>query len=87
MPDCLVKVAHFELRTMFSLFYYFFQISNKATLFSGPRREVEDRIVPRSVDADDADVDAQSDEDRFVIFYIFLLLSRMSLIILACFRW
>lgn len=32
-------------------------------LLEGSRREVEDRIVPRSVDADDADVDAQSDDD------------------------
>ncbi|GER54951.1 CWC15-like protein [Striga asiatica] len=31
-------------------------------LLEGPRREVEDRIVPRSVDADDADVDAQTDD-------------------------
>ncbi|KAG8385996.1 hypothetical protein BUALT_Bualt03G0103100 [Buddleja alternifolia] len=33
-------------------------------LLEGSRREVEDRIVPRSIDADDADVDAQSDDDR-----------------------
>ncbi|KAL3851109.1 hypothetical protein ACJIZ3_012991 [Penstemon smallii] len=32
-------------------------------LLEGSRRELEDRIVPRSVDADDADVDAQSDDD------------------------
>ncbi|XP_057775177.1 uncharacterized protein LOC130994161 [Salvia miltiorrhiza] len=32
-------------------------------LLEGSRREVEDRIVPRSIDADDADVDAQSDDD------------------------
>ncbi|KAL0353483.1 UNVERIFIED_CONTAM: Spliceosome-associated protein CWC15 [Sesamum angustifolium] len=32
-------------------------------LLEGSRRDVEDRIVPRSVDADDADVDAQSDDD------------------------
>ncbi|XP_051135129.1 uncharacterized protein LOC127254204 [Andrographis paniculata] len=31
-------------------------------LLEGPRRDVEDRIVPRSVDADDADVDAPSDD-------------------------
>ncbi|KAH6768090.1 Cwf15 / Cwc15 cell cycle control family protein [Perilla frutescens var. frutescens] len=33
-------------------------------LLEGSRREVEDRIVPRIIDADDADVDAQSDDDR-----------------------
>lgn len=32
-------------------------------LLEGSRREVEERIVPRSIDADDADVDAQSDDD------------------------
>ncbi|KAL6544572.1 hypothetical protein OROMI_023434 [Orobanche minor] len=31
-------------------------------LLEGSRREVEDRIVPRSVDADDADVDPQTDD-------------------------
>ncbi|KAL0310925.1 UNVERIFIED_CONTAM: protein CWC15A [Sesamum angustifolium] len=30
----------------------------------GARREIEDRIVPRSVDADDADVDVQSDDSE-----------------------
>ncbi|KAG6407397.1 hypothetical protein SASPL_130388 [Salvia splendens] len=38
-------------------------------LLEGSRREVEDRIIPRSIDADDADVNAQSDDDRFSIFY------------------
>ncbi|XP_047937863.1 protein CWC15 homolog [Salvia hispanica] len=32
-------------------------------LLEGSRREVEDRIIPRSIDADDADVNAQSDDD------------------------
>ncbi|KAG6405234.1 hypothetical protein SASPL_132820 [Salvia splendens] len=31
-------------------------------LLEGSRREVEDRIIPRSIDADDADVNAQSDD-------------------------
>ena len=53
--------------------------SNWFTLFAGSRREVEDRIIPRSIDADDADVNAQSDDDRFSIFnfsstFIMLLL-------------
>ncbi|KAK6154494.1 hypothetical protein DH2020_008742 [Rehmannia glutinosa] len=33
-------------------------------LLDGPRRDVEDRIIPRSVDADDADVDAQTDDSE-----------------------
>ncbi|KAH6778594.1 Cwf15 / Cwc15 cell cycle control family protein [Perilla frutescens var. hirtella] len=33
-------------------------------LLEGSRREAEDRIVPRIIDADDADVDVQSDDDR-----------------------
>ncbi|CAA0833607.1 Cwf15 / Cwc15 cell cycle control family protein [Striga hermonthica] len=31
-------------------------------LLEGPRKENEDRIIPRSVDTDDADVDAQTDD-------------------------
>ncbi|KAL2483687.1 Cwf15/Cwc15 cell cycle control family protein [Forsythia ovata] len=33
-------------------------------LLEGSRREVEDRIIPRSMDADDADVDVKSDESE-----------------------
>lgn len=33
---------------------------------AGAKREIEDRIVPRSADADDADVDVKSDDERFV---------------------
>ncbi|CAI9755016.1 unnamed protein product [Fraxinus pennsylvanica] len=33
-------------------------------LLEGSKREVEDRIVPRSVDADDADVDVKSDDSE-----------------------
>ncbi|KAL2466894.1 Cwf15/Cwc15 cell cycle control family protein [Abeliophyllum distichum] len=33
-------------------------------LLEGSRREVEDRIVPRSMDADDADVDVKSDDSE-----------------------
>uniref|UniRef100_A0A0V0HVT2 Putative ovule protein n=1 Tax=Solanum chacoense TaxID=4108 RepID=A0A0V0HVT2_SOLCH len=32
----------------------------------GAKREIEDRIVPRSADADDADVDVKSGDERFV---------------------
>nr|GMD35284.1 protein CWC15 homolog [Ipomoea batatas] len=32
-------------------------------LLEGSRREIEDRIVPRSADADDVDVDAKSDDE------------------------
>jgi len=32
-------------------------------LLEGAKREVEDRIVPRNVDADDSDVDVKSDDD------------------------
>ncbi|KZV56341.1 hypothetical protein F511_00338 [Dorcoceras hygrometricum] len=33
-------------------------------LIEGSKRDIEDRIVPRSVDADDADVEVQSDESE-----------------------
>ncbi|XP_072994079.1 uncharacterized protein [Typha latifolia] len=32
-------------------------------LLEGSKREVEDRIVPRNIDADDSDVEAKSDDD------------------------
>ncbi|XP_042466583.1 protein CWC15 homolog B-like [Zingiber officinale] len=32
-------------------------------LLEGTRREAEDRIVPRNIDADDSDVDVNDDED------------------------
>lgn len=38
------------------------------TLCLGSKRDPEERIVPRSVDADDSDVDIKSDDDRFVFF-------------------
>lgn len=37
------------------------------TYFTGARRDTEDRLIPRSVDADDADVEVKSDE-RFAFF-------------------
>ena len=37
--------------------------SNFDILLLGSKRDPEDRIVPRSVDADDSDVDLKSDDD------------------------
>jgi len=34
---------------------------------TGSKREIEDHIVPRSVDADDSDVEVKSDDERFLI--------------------
>ena len=37
----------------------------------GSKRDPEDRIVPRSVDADDSDVDIKSDnDDRYVLPFL-----------------
>ncbi|KAH1121264.1 hypothetical protein J1N35_004424 [Gossypium stocksii] len=36
------------------------------------KRETEDRIVPRSIDADDSDVEVNSDEARFYSFTVYL---------------
>ncbi|KAA3454674.1 protein CWC15-like protein A [Gossypium australe] len=38
-------------------------------LLEGAKREAEDRIVPRSVDADDSDVEVNSDNERIHEFY------------------
>lgn len=41
---------------------------------TGSKREPEDRIIPRSVDADDSDVEVKSDDERLIILHIFLTL-------------
>lgn len=35
-------------------------------LITGSKREAEDRIVPRNIDADDSDVEVKSDDERSV---------------------
>lgn len=45
--------------------------SNVDALCLGSKRDPEDRIIPRSVDADDSDVDIKSDDER----YLFLISS------------
>lgn len=42
--------------------------SNLDVLYLGSKRDPEDRIIPRSVDADDSDVDIKSDDDRYLFF-------------------
>lgn len=37
---------------------------------TGVGRDLEDRIVPRSADADDADVDINSDEERLLLLHL-----------------
>lgn len=39
-------------------------LSNGVVMPTGSKREIEDRIIPRSADADDVDVDAKSDDER-----------------------
>lgn len=34
----------------------------------GSKRDTEDRIIPRSVDADDSDVEVRSDDERYFQF-------------------
>uniref|UniRef100_A0A803LQA5 Uncharacterized protein n=1 Tax=Chenopodium quinoa TaxID=63459 RepID=A0A803LQA5_CHEQI len=45
-------------------------------LLEGSKRDIEDRIIPRSVDADDSDVDVKSDDERLgkLPVQLFLLL-------------
>lgn len=53
----LVPKEHHLVDDIFLWFIYFF------VCVAGTRREAEDRIVPRNIDADDSDVDVNDDED------------------------
>lgn len=59
--------------------------SNVDALCLGSKRDPEDRIVPRSVDADDSDVDIKSDDDRFVFFISSILFFLFAVLFLFCF--
>jgi hypothetical protein len=39
----------------------------------GAKRGTEERIIPRSIDADDSDVEAKSDDERFIFLRINVL--------------
>jgi len=43
-------------------------LTDGSFILTGSKRDIEDRIVARSVDADDSDVEVKSDDDRFIIF-------------------
>lgn len=36
---------------------------------TGLKRDPDDRLIPRSIDADDSDVDAKSEDDRYSHFF------------------
>lgn len=44
---------------------YKFACSVTSLILIGAKRDTEDRIVPRSVDADDSDVEVKSDDERY----------------------
>ena len=41
-----------------------YSLTPKLYCLIGSKRDAEDRIIPRSVDADDSDVDVKSDDER-----------------------
>ncbi|KAK3021534.1 hypothetical protein RJ639_046482 [Escallonia herrerae] len=47
-------------------------------LLEGTKREFEDRIIPRSADADDADADIKTDDERFTLFSSIFLLNVLE---------
>lgn len=38
-------------------------------ILTGTKRDIEDNIIPRSVDADDSDVEVNSDDERLIIWH------------------
>lgn len=58
---------------------------NQPRTSTGRKREVEDRIIPRSADADDADAVVKSDDDRLVTIYICMsLCSNLIVNLMVC---
>ncbi|KMZ59405.1 hypothetical protein ZOSMA_69G01040 [Zostera marina] len=39
-------------------------------LLDGLKREPDDRLIPRNIDADDSDIDPQSEDDRYSYFLL-----------------
>lgn len=37
---------------------------------TGLKREPDDRLIPRNIDADDSDIDPQSEDDRYSYFLL-----------------
>lgn len=55
-PECLRLIRH-PVIVYFTSYYL---------CLLGGKRDIEDRIIPRSLDADDSDVDVKSDNERLV---------------------
>lgn len=56
------KVNTIMLSHISTLYSHFYLLN--AYLIVGMKRDAEDRIVPRNIDADDSDVDVKSDDGR-----------------------
>lgn len=61
--------------------------SNVDAMCLGSKRDPEDRIIPRNVDADDSDVEIKSDDDRFVFFISSILFFLFAVLYLLCFKF
>ncbi|KAI3673889.1 hypothetical protein L6452_40019 [Arctium lappa] len=67
--DC-VWLQRREIVERAIIMYWKVDISpNNSIPLIGSRRELEERIVPRSVDADDADTDVKSDVERLTYYF------------------
>ncbi|CAN1193756.1 Spliceosome-associated protein CWC15 homolog [Linum perenne] len=49
-------------------------LTNVFLIYTGSRRDVEDRIIPCSVDADDSDGETNTNDERLVILYSLILI-------------
>jgi len=61
--------------------------SNLYTLYLDSKRDPEERIIPRSVDADDSDVDIKSDDDRYLFFISSILFFFFAVFYMLCFKF
>lgn len=60
--------------------------SNVDALCLGSKRDPEDRIIPRSVDADDSDVDIKSDDERYLFLISSILVFLFAVPYMLCFK-
>lgn len=61
--------------------------NNVDGLCVGSKRDPEDRIIPRSVDADDSDVDVKSDADRYLFFTSSIIVFLFAELYFLCFKF
>lgn len=80
LPNCFVVLLHFIFFMLCHIviaLILWFRIYAK-DFPAGSKRDAEDRIAPRNVDADDSDVDDKSDDERLLNKHAILLLTLSS---------